>query len=328
MLFDSQSNIFTKSNLVYIPLSITIAHTLNFIINSPFSTWKEFPPKLSNSVYSSVFYTPLLLFISLTFEPIRTRKRFTFYTLLSLTLSVILIPIIYREKGYPPSLQSNLVAITTFFGLKMLLFLKFNRTSYLDQKNLDQKKEFKSYISTLFNWQFFTNGIPSFTISSTILYLNFLGIIEPFISSSPRDFWSTRWQLLINESFKELGYLPVKNLFVSIFSRKIANIMGVLSAFGISASLHEYLIIANAYTWTGEHFFFFMTRGVIFILWEVVFISNKSKNENTMIEKFLKWVLFLIINLILLPALIEPSMRNFDFSDISSISKNFVDYSI
>ncbi|CAG8732425.1 19974_t:CDS:2, partial [Rhizophagus irregularis] len=265
MLFDSQSNIFTKSNLVYIPLSITIAHILNFIVNSPLSTWKEFPPKLSNSVYSSVFYTPLLLFISLTFEPIRTRKRFAFYTLLSLTLSVILIPIIYREKGYPPSLQSNLVAITTFFGLK----------------------------------------------------------IEPFISSSPRDFWSTRWQLLINESFKELGYLPVKNLFVSIFSRKIANIMGVLSAFGISASLHEYLIIANAYTWTGEHFFFFMTHGVIFILWEVVFISNKSKNENTMIEKFLKWVLFLIINLILLPALIEPSMRNFDFSDISSISKNF-----
>ncbi|GBC43898.2 uncharacterized protein OCT59_014865 [Rhizophagus irregularis] len=152
MLFDSQSNIFTKSNLVYIPLSITIAHILNFIVNSPLSTWKEFPPKLSNSVYSSVFYTPLLLFISLTFEPIRTRKRFAFYTLLSLTLSVILIPIIYREKGYPPSLQSNLVAITTFFGLKMLLFLKFNRTSYLDQKNLDQKKEFKSYISTLFNW--------------------------------------------------------------------------------------------------------------------------------------------------------------------------------
>ncbi|RGB32567.1 hypothetical protein C1646_762724 [Rhizophagus diaphanus] len=128
---------------------------------------------------------------------------------------------------------------------------------------------------------------------------------EPFISTSPRDFWSTRWQLLINESFKELGYLPVKILFVPIFSRKIANIMGVLSAFGISALLHEYLIIANAYTWLD---------------------SNKSKNENTMIEKFLKWVLFLIINLILLPALIEPSIRNFDFSDISSISKNFVDY--
>jgi hypothetical protein len=57
---------------------------------------------------------------------------------------------------------------------------------------------------------------------------------EPFISSSPRDFWSTRWHLLFNESLRELGYLPVRNLFTPIFSRKIANIIGVLSAFGVS----------------------------------------------------------------------------------------------
>ncbi|CAB5389766.1 hypothetical protein RhiirA5_423836 [Rhizophagus irregularis] len=205
--------------------------------------------------------------------------------------------------------------------------IKSPTTPQINKKLINQKNDHNSIL--------IRSGIltPSVYVSIKEWIITFLFntkhlFSEPFISSSPRDFWSTRWQLLINESFKELGYLPVKNLFVSIFSRKIANIMGVLSAFGISASLHEYLIIANAYTWTGEHFFFFMTRGVIFILWEVVFISNKSKNENTMIEKFLKWVLFLIINLILLPALIEPSMRNFDFSDISSISKNFVDYSI
>jgi hypothetical protein len=150
MLLDSQFNIFTKSNLVYIPLSITIAHTLNFIVNSPLSTWKEFPPKLPNSVYSSVFFTPLLLFISLTFEPIQTRKRF--YTLLSLALSFISIPLSFRGKEYPTSLQSNFVAIVTFCGIKMLLFLKSNRV-YLNQKNLDQKKEFKPYILTLFNWR-------------------------------------------------------------------------------------------------------------------------------------------------------------------------------
>ncbi|PKC05261.1 hypothetical protein RhiirA5_421125 [Rhizophagus irregularis] len=460
MSLDSQSKIFTKSNLIYIPLSITIAHTLNFIINSPLSTWKEFPPKLPNSVYSSVFFTPILLFISLTFEPIQTRKRF--YTLLSLALLVISIPISYREKGYPTSLQNNFVAITMFLGIKMLLFLKFNRL-YLDQKNLDQKKGFKSYISTLFNWrfnsyiippvsknsnekenpliikspttsqinkklinrsliviakylifefciftllisanykteipkkayqirliEFVTSGIPPFTISSLRLYLNFLGVIYlwlslnydiitiiaaiilrfifhftsekndrksiliqygiltppvyvsikewlitflfntrhlfsvPFISSSPRDFWSTRWQLLLNESFKELGYLPVKNLFIPIFSRKISNIMGVLGAFGVSALLHEYIIIANFNIWTGEQFFFFMAHGVIFILWEAIF---NSKNKDMIIEKFLKWFLLLIINLILLPALVEPSIRNINFSDISTISKHFL----
>jgi hypothetical protein len=52
-----------------------IAHILNFIINSPLSTWQEFIPKLPNSIYFSIFKTPLLLFISLTFEPIKTRKR-------------------------------------------------------------------------------------------------------------------------------------------------------------------------------------------------------------------------------------------------------------
>ncbi|PKC74062.1 hypothetical protein RhiirA1_450445 [Rhizophagus irregularis] len=460
MSLDSRSNIFTKSNLVYTPLSITIAHILNFIINSPLSTWKEFPPKLPNSVYSSVFFTPLLLFISLTFEPIQTRKRF--YTLLSLALLIISIPIINRKKDYPPSLQSNFVTINMLLSLKMALFLKINRT-YLDQKNLDQKKEFKSFISTLFNWrpdsyiippvsknsnekenpsiikspttsqinkilinrsiiiivkylflelgfftlliltnykveipekayqirliEFFTNGILPFTISSMGLYLNFKGVIylwlslnydvitfivaiiyrfifcksiliqsgiltpseyasleewiitflfntkhlfnAPLISSSPREFWSIRWHLLLNESLKELGYLPINNLFSTIFSKKIANIMGVLGSFGISGLIHEYYLITNFNIWTGEHFFFFMTHGIIFILWEIIFNNNnnnnKSKNEDTMIGKFLKWILFLIIHLILLPALIEPSIRKLDFSDMSSsISKLFV----
>ncbi|GBB92943.1 hypothetical protein RclHR1_02090007 [Rhizophagus clarus] len=457
MLLDSQYNIFTKSNLVYIPLSITIAHTLNFIVNSPLSTWKEFPPRLPNSVYSSLFLTPLLLFMSLTFEPIQTRKRF--YTLLSLALLVVLIPLSYHGREYPPPLKNAFVAIAVFHGLKMFLFLKFNRV-YLNQKNSEQNKEFKSYILTFFNWrpnsyiippianekenlsinnnspttsqinkklinrlmifiakylifefsiftliistkcklevsekayqirlvEFITSGIPPFTLSSMRLYLNFIGIMylwlslnydfitiivsiifrfffhstpennnyksiliqsglltpseyvslkewiitflfntkhlfsEPWMSSSPRDFWSTRWQLLINEGLKELGYYPVKNLFTPIFSKKIANIMGVLGAFGVSALLHEYLIIANFNVWTGEQFFFFMMHGVIFILWEAIF-NNKS--EDTKITKFLKWFLLLNINLILLPGLIEPSLRNFKFSDISSVSSYF-----
>ncbi|GET53976.1 hypothetical protein GLOIN_2v1868593 [Rhizophagus irregularis DAOM 181602=DAOM 197198] len=55
MSLESQSRIFTKSNLVYIPLSITTAHTLNFIINSPLSTWQEFPPKLPDSIHLSIW---------------------------------------------------------------------------------------------------------------------------------------------------------------------------------------------------------------------------------------------------------------------------------
>jgi len=131
---------------------------------------------------------------------------------------------------------------------------------------------------------------------------------EPMIASSPRDFWSVRWQLMINEWFKELGYLPVRNLFVSFAPRRIANMMGVLGAFGVSALLHEYIIIGQYDLWTGEHFFFFMIHGVILILWEVIF-GHENQNENSKIKRFIKWVLMVIINLSILPAFIQPLRR-------------------
>jgi hypothetical protein len=143
------------------------------------------------------------------------------------------------------------------------------------------------------------------------------------MSSGPRDFWSTRWQLILNEIFKESGFLPVRNLLTSIVLRKIANIMGVLGAFAISSFMHEYLVIANFNIWTGEQTFFFMVHGIIFILWEVIF-GNDKKNEITLIKRFLKWVLLLILYLFFLPALIEPSLRNFKFNEVSTLTSGYV----
>jgi hypothetical protein len=133
----SQPSIFKKSKLVHVPLSITVAHTLNFVVNSPLSTWQEFLPKLPKSVYAPIFFTPLLLFISLTFEPIQTRKRQTkrFYTLLSLVLIFISIPISYRGGIYPTMLHNRFVSVGMLCGLKMVF-----------EKQSDQKKEFKSDI--------------------------------------------------------------------------------------------------------------------------------------------------------------------------------------
>ena len=128
---------------------------------------------------------------------------------------------------------------------------------------------------------------------------------EPWLSSSPRDFWSVRWQLMLNECFKELGYLPARNLFASFVPKKVGKIMGVLGAFGVSALIHEYLIIGDFDVWTGEHFFFFMIHGVIFILWEVAF-GYENKNENVKIKRLLKRVLLAVIYSLTLPAFIEP----------------------
>jgi hypothetical protein len=148
---------------------------------------------------------------------------------------------------------------------------------------------------------------------------------EPWKATNPREFWSVRWQLLLNECFKELGYLPVSNFFTSFAPRKIANAMGVLGAFGISALLHEYMVIGSNDIWTGEHFIFFMTNGVILILWEAVFgyeKKNENKNENINI---IKRILMVVISLSILPIFLEPYIRKVKYSDsLSYFSKYYL----
>jgi hypothetical protein len=140
---------------------------------------------------------------------------------------------------------------------------------------------------------------------------------EPWMSSSPRDFWSNRWQLLFNELFKELGYLPARDLIAPYVPRRISNMMGVLGALCISALFHEYLIIGQFDIWTGEHFFFFMSHGVILILWEVIF-GHEDKIKITKIRRILKWVLLAAVNLLVLPAFVQPMKRKFEILGISS----------
>jgi hypothetical protein len=140
---------------------------------------------------------------------------------------------------------------------------------------------------------------------------------EPWLSTSPRECWSVRWQLSLKEIFQELGFLPARNLFASIVPRKIANMIGVFGAFGVSALLHEYLLIGDFDEWNTQYFPF-MSQAVICVLWEVVFGSEK-KNEDTLIKKFLRWVLLLVISLLSLPAALEPMKKRLEFSDIPSL---------
>ena len=96
--------------------------------------------------------------------------------------------------------------------------------------------------------------------------------------------------------------------------------MSVLGAFFVSGLLHEYITIGDFDVWSGENFFFFMIHGVILILWEILFgyEKNNNNNNNTIISRFLKWVLLLVINLLFLPAHVEPLITNFKFSDVST----------
>src|SRR5205823_1486503 len=95
----------------------------------------------------------------------------------------------------------------------------------------------------------------------------------PWISKNPRELWSVRWQNMFAEAFKELGYLPLKDLCISLgfTSKKFCSAMGVLGAFFISSLLHECFIIGIFNIFTGENLCFFMFHGLILIVWEGVF---------------------------------------------------------
>ncbi|GBC46098.2 hypothetical protein GLOIN_2v1775005 [Rhizophagus irregularis DAOM 181602=DAOM 197198] len=349
----SQFKIFAKSNLVYVSLSITIARTLNFIVNSPLSIWQKFPPELLNS------------------------KRF--YVLLSLALLFVSIPLIYCGNKLP--LHNKSVIIASNYGIKSVdshIIPPNLENSNEKEKSLSiksptasqiNKKLFKCFIIIIAKWlileftsstyiistkwaieipekvyqvrllKFFTKRIIPITIPSILRiflqtciydfnkilclcfhYCNHLSFIfhstseknqykpiliqhglltlteyvslkewmmtfifntkslfnQPWMASSPRDFW---------------------NLLTTFVPRKIANMMGVLGAFAISSLLHEYIIIGNYNIWAGEQTFFFMIHGVIFILWEAIFVF---------------------------PAFIEPSLRNYKLSSIPTFTTVYV----
>ncbi|CAB4473640.1 hypothetical protein RhiirA5_399800 [Rhizophagus irregularis] len=449
---------------LYILTTTLFAYVINFAIANPTILTKEFPPKLPTTVFLSLYFIPKLLFIILSLEPIKTRKRC--YTLIVLLFLYLIIPLSYRLK-YHPGIMTNVIVFTGIYSFKMSLFIKYNR-KYLPDTKINQQKEFTPYILTLNSWrhdsdieskteieeptmkqvdektksrvlvfiwklmiyeavlylfanfpqkvperayqirmiEYFTKGIPIFTFTAAslfhyvsffiffFLYLSFhydiivlfsllalrcmitsqsstpekhilvkSGLLtpiqfsllknyfitytfntkhcfdNPWISKNPREVWSSRWHTMFAETFKELGYLPFRNLCISlgITSRKFCNAMGVLGAFFISSLLHEYYILGMFNMVTGEHLFFFMSHGLIMIVWELVFTSEredkmKAEKEGYNFRKyagvFLKWLLMLVVYILIIPAFAEPMIRRMDLwiipSFFTDIHKNLV----
>ncbi|CAB4398146.1 unnamed protein product [Rhizophagus irregularis] len=128
---------------------------------------------------------------------------------------------------------------------------------------------------------------------------------SPWLSTSPREFWSYRWNTFYNEIWKELGYIPLHNYLITSHSfssnnkKKLIKMMGVLGAFFISGILHEYLLWTETNKLTLEQFNFFLFHGIIFIIWEFISIKNDFKG---------RIILFLIL-FFSLPSMIEPYLR-------------------
>ncbi|CAG8706625.1 8722_t:CDS:1 [Racocetra persica] len=141
----------------------------------------------------------------------------------------------------------------------------------------------------------------------------------PYLSSSPKDFWSNRWQQMYHQSFTELAYKPTFNFIftslISLFSNNnfnshlfnstkvteksarsnsikniiflIAHSSGVLAGFFLSGLFHEYVIFGLFGVVSGEQMGFFLFHAVVMIIWEGIGIlfGNKRFKRKVLDDK-------------------------------------------
>ncbi|KAI9483833.1 MAG: hypothetical protein EXX96DRAFT_520448 [Benjaminiella poitrasii] len=116
---------------------------------------------------------------------------------------------------------------------------------------------------------------------------------SPIISSSPRDFWSRRWNSVVHHLLHELVFMRNANTFQipdSPIAKKISghgmNVMDTISyfftrtrqgrglmAFIVSGVFHELIIMSTCRRMTLENLAFFTLQG-LFVLLEVEFVSH------------------------------------------------------
>jgi hypothetical protein len=79
----------------------------------------------------------------------------------------------------------------------------------------------------------------------------------PFIASSPRDFWSRRWNMFFRDFFHKIFFKNVKNLTY------LRSIVSALAIFVISGLLHEYVYWSIMGKVSGLKMMFFLVHGVV-----------------------------------------------------------------
>ena len=93
-------------------------------------------------------------------------------------------------------------------------------------KSTDREKatSFKEKISSIKRW------CISFLFDTQYIFNS------PWLSTSPKEFWSFRWHTCYNDLWKELGYIPLHNYLIDSNSsssknenkKKLARISGTL----------------------------------------------------------------------------------------------------
>jgi len=79
----------------------------------------------------------------------------------------------------------------------------------------------------------------------------------PFMASSPRDFWSRRWNMFFRDFFHKMFFRNYKSLSY------LRATLSSLAIFAISGLLHEYVHWSIVGKLSGLNFMFFMLHGIV-----------------------------------------------------------------
>ncbi|KAJ1923528.1 hypothetical protein IWQ60_005828 [Tieghemiomyces parasiticus] len=86
---------------------------------------------------------------------------------------------------------------------------------------------------------------------------------NPFLATSPRDFWSRRWNILFKDAFHVVVFLPVYRRLAGLVNRSVAMTVAALTVFLFSALMHEYVLICIAGRSNAEELAFFVVHGLL-----------------------------------------------------------------
>ncbi|KAI9269588.1 hypothetical protein EDC94DRAFT_599309 [Helicostylum pulchrum] len=117
-------------------------------------------------------------------------------------------------------------------------------------------------------------------IAQSLSLIRFKDVFDnPFIASSPKDFWNKRWNRLVNHMFHQFIFTKMSTKKPKQ-PTKFARIKAGLLIFAISGLFHDFMIAAATRTITFELTVFFLIHGMVVAL-EATYRTGKFKSDPT-----------------------------------------------
>lgn len=142
-----------------------------------------------------------------------------------------------------------------------------------------------------------------FGIYSIIFNLRMRSVFPafPFASTSLREFWSYRWNKLVQSSLHIISFVAIPTLIEPIIPMNKTT--KGLFAFTLSGFVHEYVFWFIRGTWSGKYMIFFILHGLLVLLEIMIKLPVKP---HTLQGKIMGWMWTVGVTLITLPLFFDP----------------------